>query len=53
MPFLKLFMPQTHTVSGFRFGPDLPTTTNDDIGNSDNSNNSNQAVGAARAASAA
>jgi len=24
MPFLKPFMPQTHTVPGFRLGPDLP-----------------------------
>jgi len=25
MPFLKPFMPQTHTVPGFRLGPDLPS----------------------------
>ena len=25
VPFLKPFMPQTHTVPGFRLGPDLPT----------------------------
>jgi len=24
MPFLKPFMPQTHTVPGFRLGPNLP-----------------------------
>jgi len=24
MPFLKPLMPQTHTVPGFRLGPDLP-----------------------------
>jgi len=23
MPFLEPFMPQTHTVTGFRLGPDL------------------------------
>jgi len=27
MPFLKPFMPQTHTVPDFRLGPDLPTTS--------------------------
>ena len=25
MPFLKPLMPQTHTVPGFRLGPDLPS----------------------------
>jgi len=27
MPFLKPFMPQTHTVPGFRLGPDLSNVT--------------------------
>jgi len=27
MPFFKPFMPHTHTVPGFRLGPDLPNVT--------------------------